>query len=114
MVSASRCQPSHPQYDDFQTIVTSVSGVVYLGTPHAGSQLATYGMVQSTFYSMIGRITNPKILQSLELDAMGGKLGRLQSKFQEMRDEDKVTGLKVFYFWETEPCKIGVCLLPTL
>jgi hypothetical protein len=104
------CLPNDPRYDDFQSITRSVSGVIFLGTPHGGSNLAEYGMMQAKLYSMMGRTTMPGLLRPLIFDGKTHELEYLQSDFQDIQDEDTMAGLRMFYFWETKPVKIGVSL----
>ncbi|KAI9786679.1 MAG: hypothetical protein M1839_006230 [Geoglossum umbratile] len=107
MVCAAECKPERAWYDNWQSIVTSVSGIIYLGTPHDGSRLARYGIIKTKLWTALGRMANPKLLKPLELGSGTGELHELQMLFQEIRVKDRLTGLRVFYFWETLPCKIG-------
>ena len=108
MVSAGKCSPQDPLYEDFQSILASVTGILYLGTPHAGSYLAKYGMWHARFALWRGNIANPDILEPLQINSAKKELSKLQAEFQELRNDSRVMYLRLFYFWETEPCKILV------
>jgi hypothetical protein len=109
MVSAARYSRKDSLYDDFQSILTSVTGILYLGTPHAGSNLAKYGIWQAKFSLWWGNMANPDILEPLEINSAKKELSKLQAEFHELRNDNRVVYLRVFYFWETEPSKILVC-----
>ena len=111
MVTAVTCDPDRPWHDDFQSIITSVSGIVYLGTPHRGSMLARIGILQTLIWNSFGRQANPRLLKPLEVGPGFGELDELHQSFLDIRTKDRMTGLKVFHFFETLPCKIGVRIL---
>jgi hypothetical protein len=110
MVSAGRCLRKDSLYEDFQSILTSVTGILYLGTPHAGSHLAKYGLWHARFSLWWGNLANPDILEPLEINSAKGELSKLQAEFHELRNDNRVVYLRLFYFWETEPSKILVCI----
>jgi hypothetical protein len=51
-----------------QNIVNSTIGIVYLGTPHAGSDLAKWGAIASNFVGLF-RHLNDEIVKSLRPDS---------------------------------------------
>ena len=112
MVTAATCNPDSTWYDDFQSIVTSVSGILYLGTPHGGSIFARIGVLQTRFWKFLGRQASDKLLKPLEVGPGSGELDDLHQAFLDIRrTKDNLTGLRIRYFYETLPCQIAVCIL---
>ena len=111
MVTAATCNPDSTWHDDFQSIVTSVSGILYLGTPHGGSIFARLGIMQTRIWKFLGRQASDKLLKPLEVGPGCGELDDLHQSFLEIRrTKDNLTGLRIRYFYETLPCQIGVCV----
>jgi len=110
MVSAARATAGDPLYEDFQSILTSVTGIVYLGTPHAGSHFATWAIWQAKFAGLRGRLTNQDILKPLEMNSDQKELKKLQAEFHKLRNDSRLVYLKLSYFWETEPVRVAVCI----
>lgn len=108
MVSAGQYRREDSLYEDYQSILTSVTGILYLGTPHAGSYLVKYGVWYAKFSLWWGNLANPDILEPLEVNSAGKELSKLQGLFHELRNDSRVMSLRLFYFWETEPSKILV------
>jgi hypothetical protein len=108
MVTTATCDPDYAWHNDYQSIITSVSGIVYLGTPHCGSTLAGAGILQTRVWNLLGYQANPRLLKPLEGGPGHGELHDLHQSFLDLRIKERTMGLQVFHFFETLPCKIGV------
>lgn len=108
MVLASNLKPHEKHYLDYRSILTSITGIVYLGTPHGGSQFASFGVMQTRFRSWTGRAVNTEILKPLELNSKKTDLFELQEDFERMIEMACVSGLKVVHFFETKSIEIGI------
>ncbi|OQO09996.1 hypothetical protein B0A48_04351 [Cryoendolithus antarcticus] len=80
----------------FRTITTSVRGILFMGTPHKGSQVAVWGARLARAPSFFASF-NLRILRELRSDATG--LVRLQLGFERFLDR-KGAALQVFCFIE--------------
>ncbi|PGH14460.1 hypothetical protein AJ80_05905 [Polytolypa hystricis UAMH7299] len=107
LVSAAKELQSHPKYEDYQSLITSIAGVVFLGTPHNGSKLASYGTIQANIRSWLGGPSNPEILAPLILESTTSLVGGLMTDFQNIQQGDRLSGLLAYYFYETKPLTIG-------
>jgi hypothetical protein len=110
MVIAATLDPDSTWHNDFQSIVTSVSGIIYLGTPHGGSIFARIGILQTQIWRFLGRQASDKLLKPLEFSPGSGELHDLDQSFLDIRTKDNLTGLQIRYFYETLQCQMGVCV----
>lgn len=108
LVTAATAPRGHHRYNDYQAFIAAVSGVMFLGTPHAGSAFASAGLFQANFKSWFGNATNADILKPLALDTAMTTLRDLEEDFQELLSDDRLSGLLSFYFYETKPLTLGV------
>lgn len=108
LVTAATAPKNHPRYNDYQSLITAVSGVIFLGTPHNGSSFASAGIFQASFRAWFGHATNIQILKPLALNTTMTELKDLEESFQKIRSYDRLSALESFYFYETKPLKAGV------
>lgn len=81
---------------DLQSILTNTLGIIFIGTPHGGSYLASWGATIAK-YMTIFRGTNREILQNLQPGS--SDLQRVEEDFQHMLRRDNIN-LKVYCFYE--------------
>jgi pimeloyl-ACP methyl ester carboxylesterase len=110
LVTATTAPRDHPRYNDYQALITAVSGVMFLGTPHSGSSFASVGIFQANFRSWFGSATNAEILKPLALDTTMTTLKDLEENFQTILSNDRLSALISLYFYETKPLTMGVSL----
>jgi hypothetical protein len=67
----------------FQNVRKSVVGVIFFGTPHAGSALGEWGQ-QIRSIASIAASTNPNILAPLDTNVDNGQLEELRDEFNKM------------------------------
>ena len=108
LVTAATAPMDHPGYNDYQALITAVSGVMFLGTPHNGSSFASAGISQAKFKSWFGSATNAEILKPLALDTAMTTLEDLEKDFREILSKDRLSALISLYFYETKPLTVGV------
>jgi len=113
LVRAATILPSDPRYEYHRQFLTSVSGVVFLGTPHAGSNFATIVGPWARAWSVVGYGANLdliRLLRPLETVPGGSDLQDLAEGFQSVQNEDYLAGLVSYYFWETKSVQLVVCV----
>jgi protein SERAC1 len=81
---------------DLRSILTNALGVIFMGTPHGGSYLASWG-AKVAKYMNIFRGTNREILQNLQPGS--SDLQRVEEDFQYMLRRDDIHP-KVYCFYE--------------
>jgi hypothetical protein len=86
--------------------VECTRGIVFLGTPHRGSDTASYGKIVFTLAQVFsGQSANTKLLRALEKDSE--TLDRISKGFFETWEAHKQIHVKSF-FEEKETRKLGV------
>ena len=111
MIKAATVLPSDPLYRDHHAFIYSVAGVLFLGTPHAGSRFANWGESWAKISAGFGfgaNIELMKLLKPLTVESTTGLLEDLHIDFQRIKDEDFLTDLQAYYFWETKSEKLMV------
>jgi len=81
---------------DLRSILTNTLGIIFIGTPHGGSYLASWGATVAKYMNVF-RGTNREILQNLQPGS--SDLQRVEEDFQHMLRRDD-TNLKVYCFYE--------------
>lgn len=82
-----------------QNILTCTRGILFLGTPHAGSDLATWAELLAKSVGLVKQ-TNPQILDVLKRESE--VLARIQKEFQSMlrsrlKNHDPSIAITCFY-----------------
>ncbi|OBT38828.1 hypothetical protein VE00_10774 [Pseudogymnoascus sp. WSF 3629] len=108
LVTAANAKKNHPKYEDYQSVITAVAGVMFLGTPHNGSNFASAGLLQAYLKRFLGHATNVDILRPLVVKSTLDALDDLEENFQNILEyEDRVSMLMSTYFYETKPLNMG-------
>lgn len=83
----------------FSSLLANVRGIAFFGTPHRGSDLASWGKMFSRILSTasLGISTNTNIVK--ELKANSEVLWRISSSFVERGNK---TDIRILSFYETE------------
>jgi len=91
----------HLRHQDLGDIYTAVVGVIFLGTPHRGSDLESLGQVVASIAKASFRRPNTQLLGSLSSN----------SHILEKQRDDFVTvskDLQVVCFYEEQPMVVGL------
>ena len=83
----------------YQCIEKETIGTVFFGTPHRGSEKATYGKVLAKIATTVMNKPNSKLIQALTSNS--DELGRLTSDFRH-----QLPRYSVVTFYETKPMKM--------
>ena len=100
MVKKALVMSSQSKLERIQQIEASTSGIVFLGTPHHGSDLAKWGVFFSSLLNL-AKPTNRAAVKLLRKDSE--VLGDLQEDFHTLleRRKDKGNRITVVCFYET-------------
>ncbi|TRX94521.1 hypothetical protein FHL15_004676 [Xylaria flabelliformis] len=102
------CKARERTDSHFKSILRSVRGVVFLGTPHHGSSLAIWAERLSVYIGVVKQ-TNNKILEVLRKDSE--VLARIQDGFHTMiqaRNAERLESIKISCFYEELPLEVVV------
>lgn len=85
------------EVERYHSLQRLIFGVIFLGTPHRGSDLASWGSMLSSVLKMgtLGTSTNSQLLKDLETNSRD--LDRISKSFIA-----RSKGLKIYSFYETE------------
>jgi hypothetical protein len=83
----------------YKNISESTIGIIFLGTPHRGSEKATYGKVLATVATGLLNKPPPRLVQALQENS--GALMRLTTDFR-----FQLPNYQVYSFYETKPMRI--------
>ncbi|KAI0133837.1 ankyrin repeat protein [Xylariales sp. AK1849] len=88
---------AHSKAGQFSTLLNCVQGVVFMGTPHRGSDLAPWGAILSSMLraASLGSSTNSQLTKDLEQNSR--VLNAISASFV-----DRGQDLKIFSLYETE------------
>ena len=106
MISAVLALPTDSVYESYLSIATSVAGILFLGTPHAGSVFANYGNLMGNLWSSLGGSVNVDMLKPLRLENTIELLPRLHNDFQRIQNDEHLLDIHVYHFWETKGTKV--------
>lgn len=76
--------------------------VIFFATPHAGSDLASWGQLLASIGSIF-TVTNTKLLSALNAENDNGQLEELRKDFQKMLGKPQEGRIRVVIFRETKP-----------
>lgn len=94
-----------------QDIYTSTRAIIFFGTPHRGSEGASWGLMLSAITQAVQIDANSAILRDLDPQSGSSKLEELMLDFDDiLRDSQRAQELCVFSFQE-EKGMTGVHLL---
>jgi hypothetical protein len=100
-----------PRYEDYHSVLNSLVGVLFLGTPHDGSRFAVIGESWAAFWSRFGYGTNSELLTMLKPLAVGSTdsiLRDLDGDFRTIQNRGHPDHLVAYYFWETKSAQFRV------
>jgi hypothetical protein len=109
LVFASKIGPHETDYEDFQSIVKATAGIIFLGTPHRGSNFAKWGLWKAMTGQILGYKVYREQLKALLIDSTTFILPDLNEDFRSIRNSDNLRNLKVVCFYETKEVPLGVC-----
>ncbi|KAK3320455.1 hypothetical protein B0T19DRAFT_477722 [Cercophora scortea] len=118
LVRAAAVQRNDSRHDNYQSFLRSVAGVLFLGTPHGGSNFAILANSWGKFLSKIRygvHLQLIQLLRPLAIDSGATTLEDLEEDFQSIRKEDYLSELITYYFWEGKKVEIfGVRTVPVV
>src|SRR2546421_10788923 len=89
-----------PCFQDYQSFITDIAAVVFLGTPHNSSSIAKVASWGAQFLSAFrSKPTHPDILRSLVPQDDDWQLGILTDQFHEATTRSRLEGIKSYYYW---------------
>jgi len=109
LVFASKIGTHETDYEDFQSIIKATAGIIFLGTPHRGSNLAKWGLRKAIMGQILGYKAYQEQLKALQIDSTTSILSELNEDFRSIRNSDNLRNLKVVCFYETKEVTLGVC-----
>lgn len=105
LVLAAKTEPTDPLYEDHRAYLSSITSIMFLGTPHFGSsflQLAKW----KVFAGRLFRVrTDKNLLEILALDSV--LLQKLQVDFEEVQKKPEMLKLSLYCYYETKDVKEG-------
>ena len=108
LVIASKISTYEADYEDFQYIVKATVGIIFLGTPHRGSEFAQWGLWTAVTGQIFGLKAYPEQLKALQIDSTTSILPALNEDFANIKASESLLGLKVVCFYETKEVSFGV------
>src|ERR1700675_359971 len=96
LVFASKIGAHEADYEDFQYIVNATVGIIFLGTPHRGSEFAKWGRWKAATGQFFGRKAYPEQLKALQIDSTTSILPALNEDFPNVKSSEGLLVLKVF------------------
>ena len=88
---------------DLLDIYSSTHAIIFFGTPHRGSDLASWGLLLSTIAEAVQIDTNDTILRDLDPASGSSKLEEMRLDFDDiLRDGHRSRELRVYSFQEEE------------
>ncbi|KAI1827418.1 hypothetical protein F4861DRAFT_363248 [Xylaria intraflava] len=87
-------------------IIHDTSGILFLGTPHQGSQLSVFGSIIAWVTRFLG--SSPNLLLTLQHHST--ELSDLNSRFDDVRKTLRPKDAKIYSIYETKPSYIFGCL----
>ena len=88
---------------DLLDVYNSTHGIIFFGTPHRGSDLASWGLLLSTIAEAVQIDTNETVLRDLDPTNGSSKLEEMRLDFDDiLRDSHRSRELRVYSFQEEE------------
>jgi hypothetical protein len=108
MIMASQVLSSNSSlagYENHRDFLSSIAGVIFLGTPHRGSSFALLAGLKIGFGRHVMRVSsNEEIITILKPDSY--VLDDLQDQFGTLCWDERVSGLKLFCYYEMKEVPI--------
>ncbi|KKK19651.1 hypothetical protein ARAM_001652 [Aspergillus rambellii] len=90
---------SREEYKNNRDLLSAMSGIIFLGTPHRGSDFSVLGLWKNFFGSSILRVSsNNEIITILQPDSYS--LSELQRQFTRLCIDERMAGLKLTCYYE--------------
>ena len=90
----------------YNSISESTIGIVFLGTPHRGSEKAAYGKVLATLATAVLNKPSPRLVNALQVNSEALMSLRTNFRFQ-------LPKYQVYSFYEMKPMKMLTTLVST-
>lgn len=88
---------------DLLDVYNSTHAIIFFGTPHRGSDLASWGLMLSTIAEAVQIGTNNVVLRDLDRTSGSSKLEEMRLDFDDiLRDSHRSRELRVYSFQEEE------------
>ena len=88
---------------DLLDIYNSTHAVIFFGTPHRGSDLASWGLLLSNIAEAVQLDTNNAVLRDLDPTSGSSKLEEMRLDFDDiLRDDGRFKELRIYSFQEEE------------
>lgn len=88
---------------DLLDVYDSTHGIIFFGTPHRGSDLASWGLLLSTIAEAVQIDTNKAVLRDLDPTNGSSKLEEMRLDFDDiLRDSHRSRELRVYSFQEED------------
>ncbi|KAF8465963.1 hypothetical protein BDZ91DRAFT_794532 [Kalaharituber pfeilii] len=103
LINSSNCHVGHNEH--LRSIVNSTYGIIFMGTPHSGSDLASWGRfaesIISHIFPKVFLDTNPHLINTLGRNSE--ILQQITESFKSIQHQQM---LRIFYFWEELKTKL--------
>lgn len=93
-----RSREGKRERQNYQDILSAVSGVLFLGTPHLGSPFSTWAEIKMAIGSCFGKATYPHLIKVLRVHSI--ELLFLQHEFERMYRKGKLSDVYLYCYWE--------------
>jgi hypothetical protein len=94
----------------YLSVLEATRGIVFMGTPHKGSNLASWGNTIAKYLSKV-RAVNRKLLKTLEVNSE--VLSGVEEEFQQLlQNPAYARKIKVFCFYEEQPVRAVGFIVP--
>jgi hypothetical protein len=108
LVFASKIGTHEADYEDFQCVVKATAGIIFLGTPHRGSDFPKWGIRKALTGQLFGWKAYLEQLNVLQIDSTTSVLPVLNEDFKNIKESDSLSKLKLVCFYETKEVSLGV------
>ncbi|XXH02007.1 hypothetical protein Hte_008372 [Hypoxylon texense] len=92
---------AHEDDMNYGAVLSSTIGIAFLGTPHRGSNLATFGSIAANIINTFSPVIQPSIVKRDLLDHLNFDSDALQDLFLSFRN--RLANIAVVSFYETRP-----------
>src|SRR6266480_7192678 len=101
LILASQVQPtnaSRSEHENHRDILSAVAGIIFLGTPHRGTNFSFWGQIKGLWGTMRSVSTHAELISILKADSV--MITYLQEEFGSLCLDSRLSGLKLFCYYE--------------